>query len=522
MKIPNYLMGEWRDGSGAGTALVDPVTGDELARATSDGIDLAAALDYARTQGGPALRALSFKERGALLGKAVEVLNANRDKYADIALKNSGNTKIDAAIDIDGGTGTLFFYARLGAKLGDAKFLKDPGFERMAKDEAFQGMHLWVPLVGTGIHINAFNFPSWGLWEKAACAILSGVPVVAKPATSTALLSYAMVKDVIEAEVLPKGALNLIVGNARDLMDAANGTDCVAFTGSADTAIKLRTNANALKRGTRFNAEADSLNLSLLGPDVTSSSPEFELFIKEVAREMTVKAGQKCTAIRRAFVPVDLAKDVSDALAARLSKTVTGNPRNESVRMGPLVNRAQQAAALDGIRRLATEARIVTGGTDGFTPLDADPNLSAFVAPTLLQCDDPRGAKAVHEIEVFGPVCTIMPYHGAAEAYDLAARGGGSLVASLFTGDDAFATEATLALAPHHGRVLVVDEKVGASQTGHGIVMPMTTHGGPGRAGGGEELGGTRGLRFYHQRTAVQGRLDRLQALGAAAAEAVL
>jgi 3,4-dehydroadipyl-CoA semialdehyde dehydrogenase len=522
MKIPNYVMGEWRDGTGEGIALVDPCTGEELARASSDGVDLSAAVDYARAQGGPALRALSFKERGALLAKAVEVLNANRDRYADIALRNSGNTKTDAAIDIDGGTGTLFFYSRLASKLGDAKFLKDSGFDRMTKDEAFQGMHIWVPLVGAAIHINAFNFPAWGLWEKAACAIASGVPVVAKPATSTALLSYAMVKDVIDAQVFPKGALNLIVGNARALMDATMGSDAVAFTGSADTAAKLRANATALARGTRFNAEADSLNLSLLGPDVTSSSPEFELFVKEVAREMTVKAGQKCTAIRRALVPAKIAQDVSDAIAARLAKTVVGNPRNETVRMGPLVNRAQQAAALDGIRRLAGEAKIVTGGPGGVTPLDADPRLSSFVAPTLLYCGDPRSAEAVHEVEVFGPVCTLMAYNGATEAYELAARGGGSLVASLFTGDDAFAAEAALALAPHHGRVLMVDEKVGAAQTGHGIVMPMSTHGGPGRAGGGEELGGTRGLRFYHQRTAIQGRLDRLQALGAGAAEAVL
>ncbi len=522
MKIPNYAIGEWREGSGDGTALVDPVTGEELARASSDGIDLTAALDYARSRGGAALRALSYKERGALLGKAVEILTANREKYADIALRNSGNTKIDAAIDIDGGIGTLNFYARLAGKLGDAKYLKDPGFERMAKDEAFQGMHIWVPMAGAAIHINAFNFPSWGLWEKAAVAILSGVPVLAKPATSTALLSYAMVRDVIEAQVFPNGALNLIVGAARDLMDATGDTDVVAFTGSAETAIKLRTNAHVLARGPRFNAEADSLNMSLLGPDATTSSPEFDLFVKEVAREMTVKAGQKCTAIRRALIPAKLAGDVTAALEARLSKTVTGNPRNEAVRMGPLVNRAQQAAALDGIRKLANEAKIVTGGADGFAPVDADPKLSAFVAPTLLYCADPKAGKAVHEIEVFGPVCTLMPYDTPGDAYALAARGGGSLAASIFTGDDAFACEATLALAPHHGRVLVIDEKVGASQTGHGIVMPMMTHGGPGRAGGGEELGGTRGLRFYHQRTAVQGRLDRLQALATGAAETVL
>jgi 3,4-dehydroadipyl-CoA semialdehyde dehydrogenase len=522
MKIANYVMGEWREGTGEGAALVDPVTGEELARATSDGIDLAAALDYARTVGGPALRALSYAERGALLGKANEVLGKNRDKYADIALRNSGNTKVDAAIDIDGGTGTLFYYSRLAGKLGAAKYLKDPGLERMGKDEAFQGMHIWVPMAGTAVHINAFNFPSWGLWEKVAVALLSGVPAVVKPATSTCLLSYAMVRDVIDAGVLPKGSLNLVCGMARDLMHVVSETDVVAFTGSAETGLRLKAIKNVLTRGTRFNAETDSLNTSLLGPDATPTAPEFDLFVKEVVREMTVKAGQKCTAIRRVFVPEKIAGQVTEALQARLAKTVVGNPRNETVRMGPLVNKAQQQAALDGIKKLAGEAKIVTGGTDGFNPVDADPKVSAFVAPTLLSCADPKAAKLVHEVEVFGPVCTVMPYASAGEAFALAARGGGSLVASVFTADDAFAAEAAVALAPTHGRVLVVDEKVGGSQTGHGIVMPMTTHGGPGRAGGGEELGGTRGLRFYHQRTAVQARTDRLQALGTNAVEVTL
>ena len=522
MKIPNYVMGEWREGTGDGSALIDPVTGEELARASTDGIDVAAALEYARHQGGPALRALSYAERGALLGKVIEVLNKNRDAYADIALRNSGNTKTDAAIDIDGGTGTLFYYSRLAGKLGGAKYLKDPGLERMGKDEAFQGMHIWVPMAGCALHINAFNFPSWGLWEKAAVAILSGVPVVAKPATVTCLLSYAMVKDVIAAGVLPKGALNLVCGSARDLLHKVTASDVIAFTGSAETATHLKGIKNLLAHGVRMNLETDSLNMSLLGPDATPSSPEFDLFVKEVVREMTVKAGQKCTAIRRAFVPAGIAKDVIEAVHARLSRTVTGNPRNETVRMGPLVNKVQQQAVLDGIKKLAAEARIVTGNADGFKPVDADPKVSAFVPPTLFHCADPKGAKAVHGVEVFGPVCTVMPYASAGEAFALAARGGGSLVASVFTGDDGFACEAAIALAPTHGRILVVDEKVGASQTGHGIVMPMTTHGGPGRAGGGEELGGTRGLRFYHQRAAVQGRTDRLQALGTGAAEVVL
>jgi len=522
MKIQNYVYGEWVEGKGDGTPLVDPVTGEELARASSDGVDLARALDHARSKGGPALRAMSYGERGALLGKINEVLAANRDKYADIALKNSGNTKIDAAIDIDGGTGTLFFYSRLGGKLGDAKYLADPGFERMAKDETFQGMHIWVPLHGAGIHINAFNFPSWGLWEKAAVSLLAGVPVFAKPATATCLLSYEMVRDVIEAGVVPDGALNLICGGARDLMDHVTSADAIAFTGSADTANMLRGNKNLIASSARFNAEADSLNMSLLGPDAKPGAAEFDLFVKEVSREMTVKAGQKCTAIRRAFVPTGILDDVIGALEARLAKTVTGDPRNETVRMGPLVNKAQQKAALDGIKKLEKEAAVVTGGTGAFEPVDADPKMSAFVALTLLKCTDPKGAKAVHDIEVFGPACTVMPYDGTGDAIALASRGGGSLAASVFTGDDGFANDISLGIAADHGRVLVVDEKVGDLQTGHGIVMPMCTHGGPGRAGGGEELGGTRGLRFYHQRTAIQARLDRLQTLADNAAQVTL
>lgn len=522
MKISSYVHGEWAEGTDAATALVDPVTGEELARATSEGIDIGRALEYSRSVGGPAMRAMSYAERGALLRSAAETLMANRDKYGEIALKNSGNTKIDAAIDIDGGTGTLMYYSGIGKRLGDATSLRDAGFDRMGKDENFQALHLWVPLRGAGVHINAFKFPSWGLWEKVAVSILSGVPALAKPATATALLSYEMVKDVIDAGILPDGALSLICGGARDLMDHVNGKDAVAFTGSAATAHGLRGNANVVAQSTRFNVEADSLNLSLLGPDAKSGTSEFDLFVKEVSREMTVKAGQKCTAIRRALVPKGAIDDVVGALEARLVITATGDPRNESVRMGPLVNKAQQQAALDGIRALQSEARVVTGGADGFEPIDADSEVSAFIPPTLLHCDDPAGAKAVHEVEVFDPVCTVMPYDGSDDAIDLAARGGGSLVASIFSADDDFATAATLGIAPDHGRVLIIDEAVAEANTGHGIVMPMCVHGGPGRAGGGEELGGSRGLRFYHQRVAVQGRLDRLEALAANAAEATL
>ncbi len=519
MKLASYVSGKWVDGSDAGAALVDPVTGEELARASTAGMDIGAAMAYARDTGGPALRALSFGERAALLGKVADTLVANRDAYFEIAKANSGNTKIDAAIDIDGGIGTIKFFARLGAGLGDAKILKDGRLERLSKDENFQAAHVSVPLQGVGVHINAFNFPSWGMWEKAAVALLSGVPVLAKPATATAWLSQQMVKDVIDAGVLPAGALSIVCGSARELSDNITGQDVIAFTGSADTAQVLASHPRIVASAARLNVEADSLNTSILGPDAKPGSAEFDLFVREVGREMTTKAGQKCTAIRRAFVPKAILGDVAEALAARLAKTVVGNPRNETVHMGPVVSRSQQKAVLDALAQLKAEAKVVTG--DGPLDLvDADADKGCFVAPTLLRCDDPAGARTVHEVEAFGPIATLMPYADADQAFALSRRGGGSLAASVFTADTAFATAAITGIGASHGRVLVVDESIGKSQTGHGIVMPMCVHGGPGRAGGGEELGGLRALRFYHQRLAVQGRVDWLKSLTDGAAEA--
>lgn len=519
-KLASYVGGKWVEGTGDGTALTDPSTGQELARASSAGVDMKAALDHARLVGGANLRALSYEERAGLLGNIAETLGANRDKYVETAQANSGNTQIDAAVDIDGGSGTCHYFARLGSKLGGASYLRDGGFERFGKDETFQAIHIDVPLQGVAVHINAFNFPSWGLWEKAAVALLAGVPVLAKPATSTCLLSYQMVRDVVEAGVLPDGALSLICGSAGDLLDHVTGQDAVAFTGSAETAHLLRANRNVIASSVRFNVEADSLNTSVLGPDAKEGTPEFDLFVKEVAREMTQKAGQKCTAIRRAIVPAAALDAVTGALEARLAKTTVGDPRNEDVRMGPVVNKTQQAAVLDAIGALARETKTVTGDT--LDPIGGDAKAGAFVAPTLLRCDDPKDANAVHEIEAFGPVATVMPYGDANDAFALAAAGGGSLAASVFTGDDGFATEAARSLGAHHGRVLLVDEAVGKLSSGHGIVMPMCVHGGPGRAGGGEELGGLRGLRFYHQRLAVQGNKTRLDALAEAAAEVSL
>ncbi len=518
MKLANYVGGRWVEGIGAGAPLIDPVTGTELARASSEGIDWPAALAFARNTGGANLRKLGFAERAALLGKMSETLAANRDKYFGIAQANSGNTKIDATIDVDGGSGTLRYYSAIGKGLGAAKYLRDGGFERFGKDDTFQAIHLRVPIEGVAVHINAYNFPSWGLWEKVAVAFLAGVPALAKPATATALLAHAMVEDVVKAGILPEGALSLVCGSAGAMLDHLDRRDAIAFTGSAETAAKLRGHRNVIANSIRFNAEADSLNTSVLGPDVKPAAAEFDLFVREVHREMTVKAGQKCTAIRRALVPRAVADAVTDALAARIGRTVTGNPRNETVTMGPIVDKTQQNNVLAGLEALKREAKTVAGGGE-FKPVDADPAKSCFVAPTLLRCDAPDGAKAVHDLEVFGPAATIIPYDSVAQAFALAARGGGSLVASVFTADDNFAGEAVLGLGASHGRVMVIDDAVGKLQTGHGIVMPMCVHGGPGRAGGGEELGGLRGLRFYHQRVAVQGNKSRMAALAAQAAE---
>jgi 3,4-dehydroadipyl-CoA semialdehyde dehydrogenase len=516
--LESYLSGRWVRGEGVETRLVDPVKGDELATVSAKGADLKAALEFARTRGQGGLRTMSYAERGKLVGSVADVLTANRARYEDIAIANSGNTKIDAAIDIDGGIGTLKYYARLGAGLGDTRLLLDEKPVRLAKAENYQAIHLMMPRRGVAIHINAFNFPSWGLWEKAAVSLLAGVPLFAKPASSTALLAHAMVKDVIAAKVLPDGALNLLCGSAGDLLDALGSDDVIAFTGSADTARRVRGHANVVARSVPVNIEADSINAALLAPGSSAGSVAFDAFVREVVREMTVKAGQKCTAIRRIFVPADKADAVADALAEKLKATKVGDPRQADTRMGPLVTRAQQAAALNGIRRLAAEAAIVCGGSEAPALDGIDKNKSAFVAPTLLKLKDAGAARAVHEVEVFGPAATIVPYRDEEDAAALIARGGGSLVASVYGEDRDCLIRLVGEIAPSHGRVLVVDPAIATAHTGHGIVMPQCNHGGPGRAGAGEELGGLYGLRFYHQRVAVQGSSDLLASLQASAA----
>ena len=508
--LSNFVAGRWQAGSGPGTKLIDPVLGTELARVDAAGLDLSAAFAFAREQGGAALRALSYAQRAELLAAVVKVLQANRDAYYEIAVANSGTVKNDSAVDIDGGIFTLSTYAKLGAALGERRHLLDGEPARLAKDPLFQSQHLLVPTRGVALFINAFNFPSWGLWEKAAPALLSGVPVIVKPATATAWLTQRMVQDVVNAGVLPAGALSVICGSSAGLMDQLQPFDVVSFTGSAETAALIRQHPAVAQRSVRVNIEADSINSALLlpgnAPGEAPGSEAFDLLVKEVAREMTVKSGQKCTAIRRVFVPEALYAQAAEAIGARLAKTTVGNPRNESVRMGALVNRAQLNAVHQGLAHLKVQVEVLHDGAT-HTLVDADPTLACCVGPTLLGVRDAAGADAadrVHDTEVFGPVATLLPYRDASHALHLVRRGQGSLVASLYGSDPAALGATALELASSHGRVHVISPDVAALHTGHGNVMPQSLHGGPGRAGGGEELGGLKALNFYHRRAAIQ------------------
>jgi len=513
--LSNFVAGQWQAGTSAGTPLFDPVLGSELVRVDATGLDLGAAFTYAREQGGAALRALTYGQRAEMLAAVVKVLNANRDAYYDIATSNSGTVKNDSAVDIDGGIFTLSTYAKLGAGLGEQRFLIDGDAARLAKDPLFQSQHVMLPTRGVALFINAFNFPSWGLWEKAAPALLSGVPVIVKPATATAWLTQRMVRDVVDAGILPPGALSVVCGSSAGLLDQLQPFDVVSFTGSAETAAVIRSHPAVVQRSVRVNIEADSLNSALLLPGEAAGSEAFDLMVKEVAREMTQKSGQKCTAIRRVFVPEALYGAAAEAIAVRLAKTTVGNPRNDSVRMGALVNRAQLLAVREGLGLLRTQAEVLHDGAT-HALVDADPAVACCVGPTLLGCRAPDSADRVHDTEVFGPVATLVPYRDGAHALALVRRGQGSLVASLYGSDAPALAAAALELADSHGRLHVISPDVAALHTGHGNVMPQSLHGGPGRAGGGEELGGLRALNFYHRRAAVQASTGVLSALAPA------
>lgn len=516
--LQSYLGGKWQGGAQQGAPLVNPTTGDTVAWASSTGLDLKAALEYSRNVGGPELRKLTYAQRAELLGKIADVLAARRDEWFEISRRNSGNTKADASIDVDGSVGTLKYFAKIGTKLGAAHMLRDGSPSRLARDQNFQGLHVGVPLDGVAVHINAFNFPAWGLWEKAAVSLLAGVPVFAKPATSTAWLAQEMVRAVMDADILPAGALSLLCGSPNDLLDHLRLGDVVAFTGSADTGQGIRRHANVRGHNIRVNIEADSLNAALLGPGAMAGSPEFGFFAREVVREMTSKTGQKCTAIRRVLVPADQANAAIEAVSETLQKVIVGDPANASVMMGPVVNMPQRKVVEEGIAQLRTQADLAYVHQN-FAPVDADLARGAFVPPTLLKVRNSADAGLIHEVEVFGPVATVVPYRDKREAFALARRGGGSLAASVFSADAAFLTEAAIALGGTHGRLLLVDPSIGDSHTGHGIVLPSCMHGGPGHAGGGEELGGLHGLWFYHQRVAMQGSGATLIALAGQAAD---
>lgn len=509
--LANYWGGRWQTGIGVGTSLFDPVLGTELVRIDSTGLDLAEGFNFAREQGGTALRSLTYRERGALLGAIVKVLQANRDAYYEISTANSGTVKNDTAVDVDGGIFTLGTYAKLGETLGERRYLLDGDLARLGKDPLFQSQHILVPTRGVALFINAFNFPSWGLWEKAGPALLSGVPVIIKPASATAWLTQRMVKDVIDAGILPAGALSIICGSSKGLMDQMQPFDVLSFTGSADTAAVIRSHPAVTQDSVRVNIEADSINSAVLLPDTTDTTAALDLLVKEVVREMTVKSGQKCTAIRRVFVPEALYDSVATAISARLAKTTVGNPRNETVRMGAVVSQEQLQSIKDGLAKLKTQAELLFDGSKQ-TLVDAEPN-ACCIAPSLLGARDADAAPLIHDTEVFGPVATLLAYRDLEHAKALVRRGQGSLVTSLYGTDPEALAAMAAELADSHGRVHIISPDVANLQTGHGNVMPQSLHGGPGRAGGGEELGGVRALNFYHRRSAVQASTDVLKHL---------
>ena len=512
MELQSYAAGQWRSGAGAAAALRDATTGEVIAHAGADGLDTGAMLGWAREVGGPNLRRLTFHERAALLKALARDLTEHKEEYYPVSFA-TGATRADSWIDIDGGISTLFVYASKGTReLPNSRVYVDGGLEALSKTGTFVGQHLCVPLEGAAVHINAFNFPVWGMLEKLAPTLLAGVPAIVKPATQTSYLTERVFRRILESGILPEGAVQLICGGVGELFGHLTCQDVVSFTGSAATALKLRQHPAVTANSVRFTAETDSLNSAILGPDAAPGSPELDLFVREVVREMTVKAGQKCTAIRKAIVPEAWAPDVIDALRAALARVVVGDPRLEQVRMGPVASLSQRREVTEQLARLRQETEVVAGGSGKLETLGADPERGAFIAPTLLYCRDAGRARAIHSVEAFGPVCTVVPYGDTAEAVALARRGGGSLAGSVFTADDAVAAQLVLGLAPFHGRIVVINRHCAKESTGHGSPLPHLVHGGPGRAGGGEEMGGIRGVMHYLQRAAIQGTPDVITA----------
>ncbi|HEY0130569.1 MAG TPA: phenylacetic acid degradation bifunctional protein PaaZ [Allosphingosinicella sp.] len=501
LKLLNYAQDRWYGAEGGLAPVESAVTGEVVAETGSGGLDFAAMLDHARKVGGPALRRLTFHERAHMLKALANAIMARKEELYELNYE-TGATRTDGWIDIEGGAGTLFSFSSKGRReLPNGRILIDGQTEPLSKGGTFVGQHVYTSLQGVAVHINAFNFPVWGMLEKLGPTLLAGVPAIVKPASATGYLAEAAFRIMIEADVLPPGALQLVMGGVGDLFDHLTLQDVVSFTGSAQTAMKLQTHPVIARESVRFIAERDSLNASVLGPDAAPGTPEFDLFIKEIAREMTIKAGQKCTAIRRAMAPAEHLDSVQAALIERLGKARIGNPREEGVTMGALASRSQLRSVREAVAELARSARIVSGDPD-LSPVEGN---GSFISPILLRSDDPWGSAAIHDVEAFGPVSTIMPYRDLRDAVALANRGMGSLALSLFTFDPAVAEEFVLGAGAYHGRMVILDRTSARESTGHGSPLPVLVHGGPGRAGGGEEMGGIRGVTHYMQRTALQG-----------------
>jgi oxepin-CoA hydrolase/3-oxo-5,6-dehydrosuberyl-CoA semialdehyde dehydrogenase len=510
-KLQNFALGQWISGSGKGTELFDAVNGELVAVADSSGLDFGAMLNYGRETGGPALRKMTFQERGRMLKALALYLTERKAAYYAVSVK-TGATKIDSWIDIDGGIGNLFAYASLRKQFPDSSFYVDGELAKLSKEGTFIGHHIMVPKEGVALHINAFNFPVWGMLEKIAVNLLAGVPAVVKPATLTSYLTEVVVRDIHASGILPEGALQLICGSANGIFDHLEMQDVVTFTGSASTGKMLKSHPRLVDQAIPFTMEADSLNAAILGLDAAPGTEEFDLFVKEVRKEITVKCGQKCTAVRRILVPEKYLSDVQEALVKALGQTAIGDPRNEKVRMGSLAGKAQREDVLAALNELKKESDVVFGN-DAISLIEAEDSKGAFMSPTLLLNDKPFEKLSSHNVEAFGPISTLMPYSTTEEAVAISKLGKGSLVCSITTNDTSIARDFVINAASHHGRILVLNRASAKESTGHGSPMPMLVHGGPGRAGGGEEMGGKRGVMHYLQRTAIQGSPTMLTAI---------
>ena len=513
MKLQNFASNRWIDGSDAGKELISAVDGSPIATITSQGVDFAAMLAYARATGGTNLRQYTFHERANMLKALAKHLAEHKKEFYALSTA-TGATRADSWIDIDGGISTLFVFSSKGRReMPNDKVYLDGAYEPLSKTGTFVGQHIYTSRHGVAVHINAFNFPCWGMLEKLAPAILAGVPCIVKPASSTAYLTELVVRRMIDSNILPEGSVQLICGGVGDLFEHLNCQDTVAFTGSKNTAEMLQQHPRVIAESVRFTAETDSLNASILGPDAVPGTAEFDLFIKEVTREMTSKAGQKCTAIRRIIAPASISADLVRALSSALGEIRIGHPGNKDVDMGALASHDQRDEVRARVAELSGEAQVVFGNQDDFAVAGADAVKGAFFMPTLLHCERPLQAAAVHSVEAFGPVSTVLPYDNLDEAIELARRGEGSLVGSIFTNDNDVARELVLGTAAWHGRLLINNRHCAAESTGHGSPLPHLVHGGPGRAGGGEELGGVRAVLHYMQRTALQGSPEMLAAI---------